>query len=100
MPVSKLGLRRQVVIPKTICDALELEVGDFVEAQQVKGAIVIKPKKLVDREAVLTPEEEKAVRRGKEQIRRGDYVTLETLEHGMESQDRQRGGKTTRKTAS
>jgi AbrB family looped-hinge helix DNA binding protein len=55
MPISKLGQRRQVVIPKDICEALGLEIGDFVEVRQVKGSVVIKPKKLVDADEVLTP---------------------------------------------
>ena len=55
MPISKLGQRRQVVIPKDICEALGLEIGDFVEVRQVKGSVVIKPKKLVDADEVLAP---------------------------------------------
>ena len=57
MPISKLGQRRQVVIPKDICDDLGLEVGDFVEVRQVKGTVIIKPKKVVDRDEVFTPEQ-------------------------------------------
>jgi AbrB family looped-hinge helix DNA binding protein len=55
MPISKLGQRRQVVIPKQIWDELGLETGDYVEVQRVKGRVVITPKKLVDRDAALTP---------------------------------------------
>ena len=99
MPVSKVGQRRQVVIPKAIWEALGLESGDFVEVERVEHTVVIKPKKLVDAEDVLTPEEEEAVRRGEEQIRRGEYVTLEKLEHEMERTARKRRGKTTRKGA-
>jgi AbrB family looped-hinge helix DNA binding protein len=83
MPVSKLGQRRQVVIPKEIWDSLDLVVGDFVEVEQVKGSIVLKPKKLVDALDVLTPEEEALVRRGEEELHTGEYVTLEQLEHDM-----------------
>jgi AbrB family looped-hinge helix DNA binding protein len=97
MPVSKLGQRRQVVIPKEIWEDLGLEVGDFVEVERVEGTVVIKPKRLVDAEDVLTPEEEEIVRRGEEQIRRGEYVTLKELEHEMERTARKRGGKTARK---
>jgi AbrB family looped-hinge helix DNA binding protein len=57
MPISKLGQRRQVVIPKQIWDELGLETGDYVEVQQVKGKVVITPKKLVDRDEDLTPEQ-------------------------------------------
>jgi AbrB family looped-hinge helix DNA binding protein len=55
MPISKLGQRRQVVIPKQIWDELGLETGDYVEVQRVKGTVVITPKKLVDRDEDLTP---------------------------------------------
>ncbi len=55
MPISKLGQRRQVVIPKDICDDLGLEIGDFVEVRQVKGTVIIKPKKVVDRDEIVSP---------------------------------------------
>ncbi len=55
MPISKLGQRRQVVIPKEMCEELGLHIGDFVEVQRIKGTVVIKPKKLVDADEVLTP---------------------------------------------
>jgi AbrB family looped-hinge helix DNA binding protein len=97
MPVSKLGQRRQVVIPKVIWEDLGFKTGDFVEVERVEGTVVIKPKKLVDAEDVLTPEEEEMVRRGEEQIRWGEYVTLEKLEHEMERPARKRRGKATRK---
>lgn len=54
MPISKLGQRRQVVLPKEICDELGLEEGDFVEVTSVEGKVIIKPKKLVDADDVLT----------------------------------------------
>ena len=57
MPIGKIGQRRQVVIPKEIFDALGLRTGDFVEVQKVKGTVVITPKKLVDADEVLTPEQ-------------------------------------------
>jgi AbrB family looped-hinge helix DNA binding protein len=67
MPIGKIGQRRQVVIPKEIFDALGLKTGDFVEVTQVKRTVVIKPKKLVDAEDVLTPEEEAIVRKEERQ---------------------------------
>jgi AbrB family looped-hinge helix DNA binding protein len=75
MPISKLGQRRQVVIPKKIWDELGLETGDYVEVQRVKGTVVIKPKKLVDAEDVLTPEQKAVLdarlAEGLEDIRQG-----------------------------
>jgi AbrB family looped-hinge helix DNA binding protein len=55
MPISKLGQRRQVVIPKEICDELGLQEGDFVEVTSAQGKVIIKPKKVVDADEVLTP---------------------------------------------
>ena len=46
MAISKLGQRRQVVIPKTLCEALGLRVGDFVEVKRARSSIVVKPKRL------------------------------------------------------
>jgi AbrB family looped-hinge helix DNA binding protein len=79
MAVSRLGQRRQVVIPKAICDELGLREGDFVEVTRGKDRIVVKPKKLVDLENTLTPEEEKRVAEGFAQLKRGEYVAWERL---------------------
>ena len=95
MPIGKIGQRRQVVIPKDIFEALGLQTGDFVEVTQVKRTVVIKPKKIVDADDVLTPEEEAIVRKGEAQLRRGEYVTLEDLEHDMDRPAVTRRRKTT-----
>ena len=95
MPIGKIGQRRQVVIPKEIFDDLGLEIGDFVELTKVKRTVVIKPKKMVDADDVLTPAEEAIVRKGEAQLRRGEYVTLEDLEHDMDRSAVTRRRKTT-----
>lgn len=77
MAISRLGQRRQVVIPKEICEELGLGVGDFVEVRMTRGLATVKPKKLVDRDDILTPEEEKRVRKGEAQLKRGKYVLWE-----------------------
>ena len=81
---SRVGKRRQVVIPKRVCQALGLQEGDFVEVQSARGGVLIKPKKLVDADDVLTPKEEAQVRRGEAQLRRGEYVTLHQLRHELD----------------
>jgi len=81
--VSRLGQRRQVVIPKSLCEEMGIREGDFLEVTSRKGAVIIKPKKLVDADDVLTPQEEAMVRRGMEQIRKGQHVTLEELEDAL-----------------
>ena len=94
MPIMKLGQRRQVVIPKDICDALNLQEGDFVEVAPHRGAILVKPKKVVDSDDILTPAEKAMVRKGEAQIRRDEYVTLEELEHDVDRPARKRRRKT------
>jgi AbrB family looped-hinge helix DNA binding protein len=79
MAISKVGLRRQVVIPKEICEDLGIKEGDFVEVKESKGAVLIKPKKLVDSDDILTPEEEALIRKGEKQLKRGEYVLWNDL---------------------
>jgi bifunctional DNA-binding transcriptional regulator/antitoxin component of YhaV-PrlF toxin-antitoxin module len=93
--ISKVGQRRQVVIPipKDTCDAPGLTQGDFVELAQQRDRIVVKPKRLIDAEDTLTPDEERLVLKGEAQIRRGEHVTLERLEHELERRTRKRSRK-------
>ena len=79
MAISRLGKRRQVVIPKAICQATGLREGDFVEVTSRNGRIVIQAPKTVDLEDTLTPEEEKLVRKGEKQLKEGKYVLWEDL---------------------
>ena len=79
MPIGKLGKRRQVVIPKAVCEAAGLREGDFVEVTGRNGRIVIKARKLVNLEDTLTPEEVKLVLKGEKQLREGKYVLWEDL---------------------
>jgi AbrB family looped-hinge helix DNA binding protein len=83
MPIGKIGQRRQVVIPKDICEELGLAAGDYVEVLQVKGTVVIKPKKLVDADDVLTPEEEAIVRKGERQLRQGKAKPWSQIKHAL-----------------
>lgn len=50
MPVVRIRTNRQVTIPKVIFDELGLNEGDFVEVLRQKNVVLIKPKKLVDRD--------------------------------------------------
>jgi AbrB family looped-hinge helix DNA binding protein len=84
MPISKLGQRRQVVIPKEICDELGLHEGDFVEVTTTEGLVIIKPKKLVDADDVLTSEEEKVVRKGEAQLKKGEHVVWDDVKKQLD----------------
>jgi AbrB family looped-hinge helix DNA binding protein len=84
MPISKLGQRRQVVIPKEICDELGLREGDFVEVTREESVVIIKPKRLVDADDVLTPEEENIVRKGEAQLKKGQHVVWDDLKQKLD----------------
>lgn len=83
MPIGKIGQRRQVVIPKEICEELGLGTGDFVEVTQVHRTVVIKPKKIVDADDALTPEEETIVREGERQLREGKSRSWSQIQHDL-----------------
>jgi AbrB family looped-hinge helix DNA binding protein len=91
MPISKLGQRRQVVIPKEICDELGLQEGDFVEVTSTAGKVVIKPKKLIDADDVLTPAQRAVIGKGlheaEEDIKAGrvygPFDSVDTMLHSL-----------------
>lgn len=84
MSVVKIRTNRQVTVPKAIFDELGLKEGDYVEVSLQGTHIVIKPKRLVDVDDTLSPEEEKIVQKGFEQLKRGDYVAWEKLKHELD----------------
>ncbi|MGO9095302.1 MAG: AbrB/MazE/SpoVT family DNA-binding domain-containing protein [Bryobacteraceae bacterium] len=69
--LSRIGQRRQVVIPKKIFDAMRLKAGDFMEVTAERGRVSMKPKKLVDADDTLSASEAKKVRRALQQVREG-----------------------------
>jgi len=94
MPISKLGQRRQVVIPKEICDELGLHEGDFVEVTSTEGKVIIKPKKMVDVDEVLTPAQraviDQRLAEAEEDIKAGRvsglFATVDTLKRHLDAQ--------------
>jgi AbrB family looped-hinge helix DNA binding protein len=94
MPISKLGQRRQVVIPKAICDELGIQEGDFLEVTSGGGKVILKPKKLVDADDVLTPaqraltDKRLAEAEGDIQAGRvsGPFATVEQLKRHLKTQ--------------
>jgi AbrB family looped-hinge helix DNA binding protein len=94
MPISKLGQRRQMVIPKEICDELGLQEGDFVEVTSTAGQVIIKPKKVVDADEVLTPAQraviDKRLAEADEDIKTGrvsgPFATADTLKRHLDAQ--------------
>lgn len=50
MSAVKIGVSRQVVIPKKIHDELGLAPGDYLKVEVDKGKVVLTPKALVDKD--------------------------------------------------
>jgi AbrB family looped-hinge helix DNA binding protein len=93
-PVGRVGQRRQVVIPRDICETLRLQEGDFVAFSRQPNGVLIKPKRLVDPDDVLSVKEGALLRKAEKQIRQGQSVTLAKLEHELERRPRARSRKT------
>lgn len=81
--ISRIGQRRQVVIPKKIFDSIGLRTGNFVEINQWGGKVLIKPKTFVDSEETLSVAEEKLLERGFRQLKQGQYITWRKLKHEL-----------------
>jgi AbrB family looped-hinge helix DNA binding protein len=78
--VSRIGQRRQVVIPKRVFDALKLRAGDFVEVSAEGGRLQMRPKRLVDiDDEALTSSESPQVLRGEAEIKAGRSKSWRTV---------------------
>lgn len=69
--VSRIGQRRQIVIPKKVFDALNLAEGDFMEVTVEHGRVAMTRKRLVDADDTLTAAEARKVRHAENQIKAG-----------------------------
>jgi len=92
--ISRLGQKRQLVIPKKVCDRLGIRVGDFVQVSVKDNAAIIKSGKEVDLDDTLTPKEGEMVHEGELQLRRGMYLTLDQLEYELVRKAGRKGRKT------
>ena len=81
--IGRVGQRRQVVIPREILETLNIREGDFVAITRKTNSVVIKAKRLVDDDTILTPEEAKMVRRGEAQLKRGDSKPWSAVKHAL-----------------
>ena len=81
--IGRVGQRRQVVIPREIFENLTMREGDFVAVEQRGRSVVIKPKKLVDPDDVLTPKEGALLKKAEREMKQGKYVSLEQFHHDL-----------------
>jgi len=78
--VSRIGQRRQVVIPKRVFDALKLRTGDFVDVSAEGGRLQMRPKRLVDLgDDSLSAGEAVKVRRGQAEMKAGRSKSWRTV---------------------
>jgi AbrB family looped-hinge helix DNA binding protein len=87
--VGRVGQQRQVVIPREILKTLKLQAGDLVAFAEQKNGVLIKPKRVVDPDDVLSAKESALVNKAEHEMRQGKYVTLDQLRHDL---DRPRSG--------
>lgn len=81
--VSRIGQRRQVVIPKAVFEALELAEGDFMEVTVDNGRVAMKPKKPTDSGDTLTAADAKKVRHAIQQLKAGKTRPWPQVKHGL-----------------
>ena len=82
-PVGRVGQRRQVVIPRDLLETLQLREGDFVAFTKQANGVLIRPKRAVDPDDVLTPAEAKLVRLGEAQLKRGESKPWRVVKHAL-----------------
>lgn len=79
--IGRVGQRRQVVIPREMLETLKLQEGDFVAFSKQANGVLIKPKRVVDPDDVLTPEQAKRLRQSLKQMRQGKTQPLAQIKH-------------------
>lgn len=82
MPLTKVGSRHQVTIPKEIVEKLQLKSGDYVEVTLEDSKVVIVPKAVVDREEAWfwSKEWQEMEREADEALAKGDYKEFDNVE--------------------
>ena len=81
--IGRVGQRRQVVIPREILKTLKLHEGDLVAFSKQANGVLIKPKRAVEPDDVLTPAEAKKVRHALKQVRQGKTKPLAQIKHEL-----------------
>jgi AbrB family looped-hinge helix DNA binding protein len=80
---GRVGQRRQVVIPREIFERLRMRAGDLVSFTEKPSGVLVEPKRAVNADDTLTPEEAKIVRRGEAQLKRGDSKAWSDIKHAL-----------------
>src|SRR5438876_5427001 len=81
--IGRVGQRRQVVVPREMLEALNIQEGDFVAITKQANGVLIKPKRVVDPDDILSREESALIAKARREMGEGKYVSLAQLEHGL-----------------
>jgi AbrB family looped-hinge helix DNA binding protein len=81
--IGRVGQRRQVVIPREMLETLNLQEGDFVAFAEQKNGVLIKPRRVVDPDDTLSPEEAKKLRHALKQVRAGKTRPWSEIKQAM-----------------
>ena len=92
--IGRVGQRRQVVIPREMLETLKIQEGDFVAFAEQKNGVLIKPRRVVDPDDVLTPAESALVKKAEREMGQGKFVTLAKLRHDLDRPHPRRRRKT------
>ena len=77
--IARVGQRRQVVIPREMLETLNIREGDFVAFQKQVNGVLIKPKRMVDPDDILSPEESAKIAKARREMRAGMGIPLAQL---------------------
>jgi AbrB family looped-hinge helix DNA binding protein len=92
--IGRVSQRRQVVIPREMLETLNIQEGDFVAFAQKQGGVLIKPRRVVDADDILTTEESALVKNAESEMREGKFVSLAQLRHDLDRPHSRRRRKT------
>ena len=81
--LSRIGQRREVVIPKRVFDALALAEGDLMEVTAENGRVAMKPTKPVDTDDTLTAGDARKVRHAMKQMTSGKTRPWSKVKHDL-----------------
>jgi len=82
--IGRVSQRRQVVIPREMLATLNIHEGDYVSLAQHQSGVLIKPRRVVDPDDILTPEKSALVKKAEREMRQEKFVTLAQLRHDLE----------------
>ena len=82
MATTKVTRNFQVTIPAKIRKALSIQIGTLVDFVVEKGALVIRPKRLVDEDQAWfwTEEWQKGEKEAERSIRKGDVIKFNSVQ--------------------